>query len=49
VRLIASGFGEAPTAVSNAKVYLDPNEKIQAAHSTTTMGEKVKPNTVVLS
>jgi len=49
VRLIASGFGEAPTAVSNAKVYLDPSAKIQAPHSTTTMGEKVKPNTVILS
>lgn len=39
VRLIASGFGEAPTAVSNAKVYIDPSAKVQAVHSTTVMGE----------
>lgn len=38
VRLIASGFGEAPTAVSNAKVYIDPSAKVQAVHSTTVMG-----------
>lgn len=38
VRLIASGFGEAPTAVSNAKVYIDPTAKVQAVHSTTVMG-----------
>lgn len=37
VKLIASGFGEAPTAVSNAKVYIDPTAKIQAVHSTTLM------------
>lgn len=37
VKLIASGFGEAPTAVSNAKVYIDPTAKVQAAHSTTIM------------
>ncbi len=30
VKLIASGFGEAPTAVSNAKVYVDPTAKVQA-------------------
>ncbi|MGE7907594.1 NAD(P)/FAD-dependent oxidoreductase [Peribacillus sp. NPDC094092] len=40
VKLIASGFGEAPTAVSNAKVYIDPNTKVQAPHSTSIMGKK---------
>lgn len=29
IKLIAAGFGEAPTAVSNAKHYIDPHEKIQ--------------------
>ncbi len=37
VKLIASGFGEAPTAVSNAKVYVDPTAKVQSTHSTTLM------------
>ncbi|MDV6378706.1 NAD(P)/FAD-dependent oxidoreductase [Sporosarcina sp. GW1-11] len=40
VKLIASGFGEAPTAVSNAKVYIDPTAKVQATHSTTLMEQK---------
>ncbi|SFM34994.1 thioredoxin reductase (NADPH) [Gracilibacillus orientalis] len=34
VNLIASGFGEAPTAISQAKHYIDPNVKIQPPHST---------------
>ncbi|SER01520.1 NAD(P)/FAD-dependent oxidoreductase [Piscibacillus halophilus] len=34
VKLIASGFGEAPTAISQAKHYIDPNVKIQPPHST---------------
>jgi ferredoxin/flavodoxin---NADP+ reductase len=34
VKLIASGFGEAPTAVSNAKTYLDPKARVQPMHST---------------
>lgn len=34
VKLIASGFGEAPTAVNNAKAYLDPNARVQPLHST---------------
>ncbi|KZR59668.1 NAD(P)/FAD-dependent oxidoreductase [Pseudobacillus badius] len=42
VKLIASGFGEAPTAVSNAKVYIDPQAKVQPLHSTSVMGEKSK-------
>ncbi len=33
VKLIASGFGEAPTAVNNAKAYFDPKAKIQPLHS----------------
>ena len=33
VKLIASGFGEAPTAVNNAKAFLDPKAKIQPLHS----------------
>lgn len=40
VKLIAGGFGEAPTAVSNAKVYIDPTAKVQPLHSTSIM-EKI--------
>jgi thioredoxin reductase (NADPH) len=40
VKLIATGFGEAPIAVSNAKVYLDPKAKLHTVHSTTLMEEK---------
>jgi ferredoxin/flavodoxin---NADP+ reductase len=47
VKLIASGFGEAPTAVSNAKVYIDPSAKVQPLHSTSIMGEKEKSGSVV--
>lgn len=39
VKLIASGFGEAPVAVSSAKVYIDPTAKVQPLHSTSIMGE----------
>ncbi|WP_059104400.1 NAD(P)/FAD-dependent oxidoreductase [Shouchella shacheensis] len=42
VKLIASGFGEAPTAISNAKVYIDPASKVQPLHSTSIMGEEKK-------
>jgi thioredoxin reductase (NADPH) len=47
VKLIATGFGEAPIAVSNAKVYIDPSSKIQPIHSTTVMekAEKQKVQT----
>lgn len=31
--LIAVGFGEAPTAVNNAKVYVDPDAKLSPGHS----------------
>ncbi|MFT8322910.1 MAG: NAD(P)/FAD-dependent oxidoreductase [Bacillus sp. (in: firmicutes)] len=34
VKLIATGFGEAPTAVNNAKSYLDPKARVQPQHST---------------
>ncbi|BDD39523.1 NAD(P)/FAD-dependent oxidoreductase [Streptococcus ruminantium] len=34
IDLIATGFGEAPTAVNNAMNYLNPNEKVQPKHST---------------
>lgn len=33
VKLIASGLGEAPTAVNNAIAYLNPSEKVQPKHS----------------
>ncbi|WP_066314233.1 NAD(P)/FAD-dependent oxidoreductase [Bacillus sp. FJAT-29814] len=33
VKLIACGFGEAPTAVNNAKAFMDPKAKIQPLHS----------------
>ncbi|QKG83787.1 NAD(P)/FAD-dependent oxidoreductase [Kroppenstedtia pulmonis] len=33
VKLIAVGFGEAPTAVNNAKQYIDPHARLQPGHS----------------
>ncbi|OUS78121.1 ferredoxin--NADP(+) reductase [Paenibacillus sp. MY03] len=33
VKLIAVGFGEAPTAVNNAKVYFDPDARLSPGHS----------------
>lgn len=33
VKLIATGFGEAPTAVNNALHYIDPKNRTQPAHS----------------
>lgn len=33
VKLIASGFGEAPTAINHAKAYIDPTAKVQPGHS----------------
>ncbi|GEN44628.1 NAD(P)/FAD-dependent oxidoreductase [Alkalibacillus haloalkaliphilus] len=35
VKLIASGFGEAPTAISQAKHYINPKARVQPPHSTT--------------
>lgn len=34
VKLIATGFGEAPTAVNNAIHYINPKERLQPMHST---------------
>lgn len=34
VKLIATGFGEGPTAINNAMQYLDPNARLQPKHST---------------
>src|SRR5699024_2805855 len=34
VNLIATGFGEGPTAINNAKQYIDPKARIQTKHST---------------
>ncbi len=34
VDLIVTGFGEGPTAVNNAKVYMDPDSRRQPKHST---------------
>ncbi len=34
VKLIATGFGDAPTAVNNAMQYIDPKARIQPQHST---------------
>lgn len=33
LKLIAIGFGEAPTAINNAKVYIDPQAKLSPGHS----------------
>ncbi|REK76732.1 NAD(P)/FAD-dependent oxidoreductase [Paenibacillus paeoniae] len=33
LKLIAVGFGEAPTAVNNAKVYIDPQARLSPGHS----------------
>lgn len=33
VKLIAVGFGEAPTAINNAKVYIDPSARLSPGHS----------------
>ncbi|WP_018661837.1 NAD(P)/FAD-dependent oxidoreductase [Heyndrickxia acidiproducens] len=38
VKLIVTGFGEATTAVSNAKAYLDPKARVQPMHSTSLFG-----------
>lgn len=34
VKLIATGFGEAPTAVNNAKTFIDPDARLFPGHST---------------
>src|SRR5699024_2991795 len=40
VKLIATGFGESPTAVSSAKVHIEPVAKHQPQHSTSIIDEK---------
>lgn len=42
VKLMATGFGEAPIAVSNAMVYMDPSTSLHTAHSTSIMSRKDK-------
>lgn len=39
VKLIATGFGEGPTAVNNAKSYMDPKARTQPMHSTSMFGQ----------
>jgi len=34
VKLIATGFGDAPTAINNAMSFINPGEKVQPKHST---------------
>lgn len=34
VKLIATGFGEAPTAINNAKAFIDPKARLFPGHST---------------
>lgn len=40
VKLIVVGFGEGPTAVNNAKAYMDPSAKVQPIHSTSLFNEE---------
>ncbi|MFC4769156.1 NAD(P)/FAD-dependent oxidoreductase [Effusibacillus consociatus] len=40
IKLIATGFGEGPTAVNNAKIYLDPESKLHPGHSSSGFGKK---------
>ncbi len=40
VKLIVVGFGEGPTAVNNAKAYMDPTAKVQPLHSTSLFNEE---------
>lgn len=47
VKLIATGFGEATIAVSNAKVHVDPSARVQSLHSTSIMGEDKRKNKIL--
>ncbi|WP_342742111.1 NAD(P)/FAD-dependent oxidoreductase [Virgibacillus siamensis] len=38
VKLIATGFGGAPVAISQAKHYINPRSKVQLPHSTRVLG-----------
>ncbi|MBB6734433.1 NAD(P)/FAD-dependent oxidoreductase [Cohnella zeiphila] len=40
LKLIAVGFGEAPTAVNNAKVYIDPSARLSPGHSSNRSGNR---------
>ncbi|MFB4160312.1 NAD(P)/FAD-dependent oxidoreductase [Geomicrobium sp. JSM 1781026] len=42
VKLMATGFGEAPIAVCHAKIFIDPSRSLHAPHSTTIMSKKEK-------
>src|SRR5699024_7404000 len=46
VKLIATGFGEAPTAISNAKASIDLKGRIQPLHSTSNMDKRLKEQEV---
>jgi thioredoxin reductase len=48
VKLIATGFGEAPTAVNNAKTYIDPRAQTQPIHSTSLMDKSEKKKVEML-
>ena len=39
VALIATGLGEAPTAVNNAMNYINPKTRVQPMHSTSMFGQ----------
>ncbi len=39
VNLIATGFGEGPTAINNARTYIDPKARTQPMHSTSMFGQ----------
>ena len=40
VKLIATGFGEAATAVNNAAAYINPKLKVFPGHSSTLMDKE---------
>ncbi|MGM9950321.1 MAG: NAD(P)/FAD-dependent oxidoreductase [Lysinibacillus sp.] len=42
VKLITVGFGEGPTAVNNAKAYIDPKARVQPMHSTSLFAQDEK-------
>ncbi|MGC3648761.1 ferredoxin--NADP(+) reductase, partial [Enterococcus faecium] len=43
VKLIATGLGEAPTAVNNALLYINPKERTQPGHSTSLYDKNLRP------
>lgn len=43
VKLIAAGFGEAPTAVNNALYYLNPDQHLHPGHSTSLFKKNANP------